>query len=58
MKLQSQAIASSEQFKTNKASHTQALEQIREAAALAAAGGGEGAGARAEMVLRCDGVWL
>ncbi|MBO9464448.1 methylcrotonoyl-CoA carboxylase [Tropicibacter sp. R15_0] len=41
MKLQSQAIASSEQFKANKAAHLDALAQIAEAAKSAAAGGGE-----------------
>ncbi|SMX28564.1 Methylmalonyl-CoA carboxyltransferase 12S subunit [Pelagimonas phthalicica] len=41
MKLQTQAIASSEQFKANKAAHLDALAQIAEAAKSAAAGGGE-----------------
>jgi 3-methylcrotonyl-CoA carboxylase beta subunit len=40
MKLKSQAIASSEQFKTNIAAHEEALRVIRDAAELAAAGGG------------------
>ncbi|MCR9158600.1 MAG: methylcrotonoyl-CoA carboxylase [Rhodobacteraceae bacterium] len=41
MKLRSQAIASSEQFKANIAAHEDALRVVREAADLAAAGGGE-----------------
>jgi 3-methylcrotonyl-CoA carboxylase beta subunit len=41
MKLRSQAIASSEQFKANIAAHEEALRVVREAANLAAAGGGE-----------------
>ncbi|WP_299927451.1 carboxyl transferase domain-containing protein [uncultured Pelagimonas sp.] len=41
MKLQSQAIASSEQFKSNQSAHLDALAEIREAADMAAAGGGE-----------------
>ncbi|WP_300583830.1 carboxyl transferase domain-containing protein [Marivita sp.] len=41
MKLRSQAIASSEQFKSNRAAHEEALRVVREAAELAAAGGGE-----------------
>ncbi len=41
MKLQSQVIASSEQFKTNQAAHEDALRVVRDAAELAAAGGGE-----------------
>ncbi|MDQ2095390.1 carboxyl transferase domain-containing protein [Rhodalgimonas zhirmunskyi] len=48
MKLQSQAIASSEAFKANVHGHLEALEVIREAAELAAAGGGEKARARHE----------
>jgi 3-methylcrotonyl-CoA carboxylase beta subunit len=41
MKLTSQAIPSSEQFKANMAAHEEALRVVREAAVLAAAGGGE-----------------
>ncbi len=41
MKLQSQAIPSSDAFKTNRAAHLNALAQIREAAAQAAEGGGQ-----------------
>lgn len=41
MKLQSQAIPSSDAFKTNRAVHLDALAQIREAAAQAAEGGGQ-----------------
>lgn len=41
MKLRSQAIASSEQFKANIAAHQEALRVVREAAELAAAGGGD-----------------
>ena len=41
MKLQSQAIPSSDAFKTNRAAHLDALAQIREAAAQAAEGGGQ-----------------
>ncbi len=41
MKLRSQAISSSEQFKANIAAHEEALRVVREAADLAAAGGGE-----------------
>ena len=41
MKLRSQAIASSEQFKANIAAHLEALRVVREAADLAAAGGGD-----------------
>ena len=41
MKLQSQAIPSSEAFKANTKGHLDALEVVREAAELAAAGGGE-----------------
>ncbi|WP_299791915.1 carboxyl transferase domain-containing protein [uncultured Marivita sp.] len=41
MKLRSQAIPSSEQFETNRAAHEEALRVVREAADLAAAGGGE-----------------
>ncbi|SDN39782.1 3-methylcrotonyl-CoA carboxylase beta subunit [Lutimaribacter pacificus] len=40
MKLQSQAIPSSDQFQTNRAGHLEALRVVEEAAALAAAGGG------------------
>ncbi|WP_372675209.1 carboxyl transferase domain-containing protein, partial [Aquicoccus sp.] len=46
MKLQSQAIPSSEAFTTNRDGHLEALRVIREAAELAAAGGGEKARAR------------
>ncbi|SHH26651.1 carboxyl transferase domain-containing protein [Marivita hallyeonensis] len=41
MKLRSQAIASSEQFKTNEAAHLDALRVVQEVAERAAAGGGE-----------------
>jgi 3-methylcrotonyl-CoA carboxylase beta subunit len=41
MKLRSQAIASSEQFKANMTAHEEALRVVRDAADLAAAGGGE-----------------
>ncbi|MCK0148777.1 methylcrotonoyl-CoA carboxylase [Marivita sp. S6314] len=41
MKLHSQAIPSSDQFKTNQAAHLEALKVVQDAAALAAAGGGE-----------------
>ncbi|MFP7570807.1 carboxyl transferase domain-containing protein [Marivita sp. S2033] len=41
MKLQSQAIPSSEQFKTNQSAHREALAEIRSAAETAALGGGE-----------------
>ncbi|WP_439109986.1 carboxyl transferase domain-containing protein [Lentibacter sp.] len=41
MKLQSQAIATSEQFKANQAGHLEALRVVREAAEAAALGGGE-----------------
>ncbi|APZ54912.1 carboxyl transferase domain-containing protein [Salipiger abyssi] len=41
MKLQSQAIPTSEAFQANRAAHLEALEVVREAAELAAAGGGE-----------------
>ncbi|WP_306005977.1 carboxyl transferase domain-containing protein [Aquicoccus porphyridii] len=46
MKLQSQAIPSSEAFQTNRDGHLEALRVVREAAELAAAGGGEKARAR------------
>ncbi|MFP7673332.1 carboxyl transferase domain-containing protein [Marivita sp. S0852] len=41
MKLHSQAIPSSDQFKTNQAAHLEALKVVQDAAAWAAAGGGE-----------------
>ena len=41
MKLNSQAIPSSEAFQANRAAHLDALEEVRKAAELAAAGGGE-----------------
>ncbi len=41
MKLHSQALPGSETFKANSAAHMEALEQVREAAQLAAFGGGE-----------------
>ncbi|RFP89748.1 methylcrotonoyl-CoA carboxylase [Rhodobacteraceae bacterium 63075] len=41
MKLQSQAIPTSDQFKANQAGHEEALRVVREAAQAAAAGGGE-----------------
>ena len=41
MKLQSQAIPSSEAFKTNQTGHLAALKSVRDAAELAALGGGE-----------------
>ena len=41
MKLRSQVIASSEQFKANVVAHHEALRVVREAADVAAAGGGE-----------------
>ncbi|MCR8546280.1 methylcrotonoyl-CoA carboxylase [Salipiger sp. P9] len=41
MKLASQAIPSSEAFLANRAAHLEALDTVRAAAALAAAGGGE-----------------
>src|SRR6056297_2158910 len=43
MKLQSKAIPSSEEFRTNMSRHAEALREIREAAAIAAAGGGHAA---------------
>ncbi|KPP85635.1 MAG: 3-methylcrotonyl-CoA carboxylase beta subunit [Rhodobacteraceae bacterium HLUCCO07] len=46
MKLQSQAIPTSETFQANRDGHLEALRVIREAAELAAAGGGEKARAR------------
>lgn len=46
MRLQSQAIVSSEEFKANCAAHLQALGEIAEVAAEAAEGGSEGARAR------------
>lgn len=46
MKLQSQAIPTSEAFQTNRDGHLEALRVVREAAELAAAGGGEKARAR------------
>lgn len=46
MKLQSQAIASSDDFRKNRAAHLAALDQIRDAAGLAAQGGGERSRAR------------
>jgi 3-methylcrotonyl-CoA carboxylase beta subunit len=46
MKLQSQAIPTSDQFRQNRAAHLAAMEQIAEAAALAAGGGGEKSRAR------------
>ncbi|MDP5347442.1 MAG: methylcrotonoyl-CoA carboxylase, partial [Paracoccaceae bacterium] len=46
MKLTSRAIASSEAFQTNRASHLAALEQVAAAAQAAAAGGGDKARAR------------
>ena len=46
MKLSSQALSSSEGFQANRAAHLDALEQIRAAAELAAAGGGERSRAR------------
>ena len=41
MKLQSQAIPTSEQFKANREGHLEALRVVREAAEAAALGGGE-----------------
>ena len=41
MKLTSQALPSSEAFQKNRAAHLQALKLVQEAAALAAAGGGQ-----------------
>ncbi|MHA7873959.1 carboxyl transferase domain-containing protein [Roseivivax sp.] len=41
MKLQSQAMAGSEEFKANRAAHLEALRVVEEAAAQAAAGGGQ-----------------
>ncbi|MEQ6248362.1 carboxyl transferase domain-containing protein [Sulfitobacter sp. HNIBRBA3233] len=41
MKLHSQAIASSDQFKTNEAAHLDALAEVAQAASVAALGGGE-----------------
>ena len=46
MKLQSQAIPTSDQFRQNRAAHLAAMEHIAEAAALAAGGGGEKSRAR------------
>ncbi|MEX0337500.1 MAG: carboxyl transferase domain-containing protein [Arenibacterium sp.] len=46
MKLSSQALSTSEGFQTNRAAHLEALAQIRAAAELAAAGGGEKSRAR------------
>jgi 3-methylcrotonyl-CoA carboxylase beta subunit len=46
MKIASQALPASEGFKANRAAHLAALGEIAEAAALAAAGGGERARAR------------
>jgi 3-methylcrotonyl-CoA carboxylase beta subunit len=46
MKLQSQAIPTSDQFRQNRAAHLAAMEQFAEAAALAAGGGGEKSRAR------------
>ena len=43
MKLSSKAVPNSEEFRTNQAAHLEALAQIGEAAAKAAAGGGEAA---------------
>ena len=43
MKLQSKAIPASEEFKANREGHLEALRVVGEAAALAAAGGGEAA---------------
>ncbi|MRU14347.1 methylcrotonoyl-CoA carboxylase [Roseovarius sp. A21] len=43
MKLQSKAIPASDEFKANREGHLEALRVVEEAAALAAAGGGEGA---------------
>ncbi|MEZ5752096.1 MAG: carboxyl transferase domain-containing protein [Paracoccaceae bacterium] len=40
MKLTSSVLTSSDQFKSNRATHLAALETVREAAAMAAAGGG------------------
>ncbi len=41
MKLQSKALPSSDTFKANRAAHLDALDQIREAAGMAAQGGGQ-----------------
>ncbi len=46
MKIASQALPASEAFKANRAAHLAALEEIAQAAALAAGGGGERARAR------------
>lgn len=46
MKIGTQALVNSEEFKTNRAAHLAALDQISEAAARAAAGGGDTARAR------------
>ncbi|MDW3119261.1 MAG: carboxyl transferase domain-containing protein [Roseovarius pacificus] len=43
MKLQSKAIPSSAEFQANRDGHLEAIRVVQEAAALAAAGGGEGA---------------
>ena len=48
MKLTSQALPSSDAFKANRAAHLEALEQVSEAARLAALGGGEKSRARHE----------
>ena len=48
MKLTSQALPSSEAFKVNRASHLEALAQVREAADAAVFGGGEKSRARHE----------
>ncbi len=46
MKLSSQVLTGSDGYKANEAAHLEALQQVAEAAALAAAGGGERARAR------------
>ncbi|MDX2483099.1 MAG: carboxyl transferase domain-containing protein [Pseudodonghicola sp.] len=46
MKLTSKIIPSSEEFQANRAAHLEALERVREAALLAAEGGGEKSRAR------------
>ena len=46
MKLQSKALASSEDFQNNRKAHLEALAEIEEAARASAAGGGEAARAR------------
>ncbi len=46
MKLSSMALPSSDTFKANRSAHLAALEQVREAASVAASGGGERSRAR------------